>query len=43
MADEGNVVKGHFRIVQITVDKVTVEDTTDKRRAPVNLEKEATQ
>lgn len=42
-ADEGNVVKGHFRIVQISVDRVTVEDTTDKRRAPVNLEKEATQ
>jgi hypothetical protein len=43
MADEGNVVEGHFRIVQIAVDRVTVEDTTDKRRAPVNLEKEATQ
>jgi hypothetical protein len=42
-AEDGDVVKGHFRIVQISAERVTVEDTTDKRRAPVNLEKEATQ
>jgi hypothetical protein len=43
MADEGNVIKNRFRIVQIGVDKVLVEDITDKRKAPLNMEKENTQ
>jgi hypothetical protein len=43
MADEGDVLKKRFRIVQIGVDKVLVEDTQDKRRQPLNMEKEATQ
>jgi len=43
MADEGTVIKNRFRIVQIGVDKVLVEDVTDKRKAPLNMEKEATQ
>lgn len=43
MADEGDVIKKRFRIVQISVDKVLVEDVTDKRRQPLNLEKEVTQ
>ncbi len=43
MADEGQVLKSHFRIVQIGVDKVLVEDTQDKRKQPLNIEKEATQ
>jgi hypothetical protein len=42
MANEGTVVKGGFRIVQIGVDKVLVEDTQDKRRQPLNMEKENT-
>jgi hypothetical protein len=42
MADEGEVVKKRFRIVQISVDRVVVEDTQDKRRQPVNMEKENT-
>ena len=33
MANEGTVVEGHFRIVQIGADKCTIEDTTDKRTA----------
>ena len=43
MADEGEVLEKRFRIVQIGVDKVLVEDTQDKRRQPLNIEKEATQ
>jgi hypothetical protein len=43
MADEGQVIKGHFRIVQISVDKVMVEDTQEKRQQPLNIEREATQ
>jgi hypothetical protein len=36
------VLKGRYRIVQIGVDKVLVEDTQDKRRQPLNLEPEVT-
>jgi hypothetical protein len=43
MASEGDVLKKHFRIVQIGVDKVVVEDIQDKRRQPLNMEKENTQ
>jgi hypothetical protein len=43
MANEGDVLKKRFRIVQIGVDKVLVEDTQDKRRQPLNMEKENTQ
>jgi hypothetical protein len=43
MANEGAVLKNHYRIVQIGVDKVVVEDTQDKRRQPLNIEKENTQ
>jgi len=43
MADEGDVIIKKYRIVQIAVDKVVVEDVTDKRRAPLNMEKENTQ
>jgi hypothetical protein len=43
MASEGQVVEGHFRIVQISPDKCTVEDVTDKRRQPLNMERETTQ
>jgi hypothetical protein len=39
MAKEGTVLKKRFRIVQIGVDKVLVEDIQDKRRQPLNLEK----
>jgi hypothetical protein len=42
MANEGDVLKKHFRIVQIGLDKVLVEDTQDKRRQPLNMEKENT-
>jgi hypothetical protein len=42
MANEGQVLKGRFRIVQISLDKVVVEDTQDKRRQPLNMEKENT-
>jgi hypothetical protein len=42
-ADEGDVLKNHFRIVQIGVDKCLVEDIQDKRRQPLNMEKENTQ
>ena len=42
MANEGQVLKGRFRIVQISLDKVLVEDTQDKRRQPLNMEKENT-
>jgi len=42
MANEGTVTKGGFRIVQIGVDKVLVEDTQDKTRQPLNMEKENT-
>jgi hypothetical protein len=41
-AKEGTVLKGRYRIVQIGVDKVLVEDTQDKRRQPLNLEPEVT-
>jgi hypothetical protein len=43
MADEGDVVKKRYRIIQIAVDRVVVEDITDKRKAPLNMEKENTQ
>ena len=42
MANEGTVLKGRFRIVQISLDKCLVEDTQDKRRQPLNMEKENT-
>lgn len=44
MANEGTVVKGGFRIVQIGVDKVVVEDTMDNKhpRQPLNMERENT-
>jgi hypothetical protein len=42
-ANEGDVLKGRFRIVNISIDKVLVEDTQDKRRQPLNMEKEVTQ
>ena len=40
MANEGDLIKNRYRIVQIGVDRVTVEDTHDKRSAPLNMEKE---
>jgi len=43
MANEGDVLKKRFRIVQIGVDKCLVEDVTDKRRQPLAMEREATQ
>lgn len=43
MADEGTVIKNRFRILQIGVDKVVVQDVTDKRQQPLNMEKENTQ
>ena len=43
MANEGTVLKKNFRIVQISADRVVVEDTQDKRRAILNMEKEPTQ
>lgn len=43
MANEGDVLKKRFRIVHISVDKVLVEDTLDKRQQPLNMEKETTQ
>jgi hypothetical protein len=42
MANEGNVLKGRYRIVQISLDKVMVEDIQEKRRQPLNIEKENT-
>jgi hypothetical protein len=41
-AIEGDTLKGRYRIVQIGLDKVLVEDTQAKRRQSVNLEPEAT-
>ena len=41
-AGEGALLKGRYRIVQIGLDKVLVEDTMDKRRQPLNIEKEVT-
>lgn len=38
---EGATVKGHYRIVQIGLERVVVEDTIDKRRQFLNLEPEA--
>jgi hypothetical protein len=43
MANEGDVLKKRFKIVQITLDKVLVEDIQDKRRQPLTMEKENTQ
>jgi hypothetical protein len=43
MASEGDVLKKHFRIVQIGVDKVLLEDTQDHRRQWLNMEKENAQ
>jgi len=40
-AVEGTTLKGRYRIVQIGLDKVLVEDTQAKRRQSVNLEPEA--
>jgi hypothetical protein len=40
MANEGQVIKNHFRIVQISPDKAVVEDTQEKRQQPVNIEKD---
>jgi hypothetical protein len=42
-ANEGTILKGRYRIVQIFPDRVVVEDTQDKRRQPVTIEKENTQ
>ena len=41
-ANEGAVLKGRWRIVQISLDKVLVEDTQEKRRQPLNIEPELT-
>jgi hypothetical protein len=41
-AIEGATLKGRYRIVQIGLDKVLVEDTQQKRRQSVNIEPEAT-
>jgi hypothetical protein len=41
-AIEGTTLKGRYRIVQIGLDKVLVEDTQAKRRQAVNLEPEPT-
>jgi len=43
MANEGTVIKNRFRIVTIMADRVVVEDVTDKRKQPLNMEKENTQ
>lgn len=43
MANEGDIIKKRFRIVQIMADRVMVEDVTDKRKAPLNMERENTQ
>jgi hypothetical protein len=40
-AVEGTTLKGRYRIVQIGLDKVLVEDTQAKRRQSVSLEPEA--
>jgi hypothetical protein len=40
-ADEGAILKGRYRIVQIGLDKVLVEDTVERRRQPINIEPEA--
>lgn len=42
MADEGTVLKGRYRIVQIGTDKVLVEDMVEKRRQSVAIEPEVT-
>jgi hypothetical protein len=44
MANEGDVLKDGFRILQIGIDRVVVEDIRDKdkRRQPLNMEKENT-
>jgi hypothetical protein len=39
MANEGTILKNHFRIVQIGADKVLVEDTQDKTRQSLYMEK----
>jgi hypothetical protein len=41
-AIEGTTLKGRYRIVQIGLDKVLVEDTLEKRRQSVNIEPEVT-
>lgn len=40
-AIEGTTLKGRYRIVQIGLEKVLVEDTRDKRRQSISLEPEA--
>jgi hypothetical protein len=40
MANQGTVLKNRFRIVEIGVDKVLVEDIQAKRRVALNIEKE---
>lgn len=39
-AGEGAVLKGRYRIIQISRDKVLVEDTTEKRRQTLSIEPE---
>jgi hypothetical protein len=41
-AIEGTTLKGRYRIVQIGLDKVLVEDMLEKRRQSVNIEPEVT-
>jgi hypothetical protein len=40
-AIEGTTLEGRYRIVQIGLEKVLVEDTKEKRRQSINLEPEA--
>jgi hypothetical protein len=41
-AKEGTVVKGRYRIVQIGLDRVMVEDTLKNRRQAINIDPEVT-
>ena len=41
-AVEGTMLKGRYRIVQIGLEKVLVEDTVEKRRQSINFEPEGT-
>lgn len=39
-AKEGTLIKGRYRVVQISIEKILVEDTVEKRRQAVNMEPE---
>jgi hypothetical protein len=41
-ASEGTILKGRWRIVQIGLDKIMVEDTLEKTKQPVKIEPEVT-